>query len=64
MSESSPDGALKADLTTLDELVNLEAAGPGLAGRVGVGRSAVVVTHDKLGPFAGCLAYELSGRGG
>lgn len=48
----------------LDRTVNLEAAGPGLAGRVGVGRSAVVVTHDKLGPFVGCLAYELSGRGG
>ena len=41
---------LRHDLTALDDLVSLGSAGPGLAGRVGVGRSAVVVTHDESGP--------------
>lgn len=38
-------------------------AGPGPAGRVGIGRLAAVVAHDRTGPL-GCLAYELSDHGG
>ncbi len=34
----------------LDETVSLNVAGPGPAGRVGVGRLAAVVTHDEKGP--------------